>query len=117
MNSVSDNELPAESSEELYEHAPCGYISTRPGGAIARVNETFLNWTGYDRSDLLSGTNFQNLLNVGGRIFYETQFAPLLRMQGHVSEIAFDLRCKDGQHLPVFVSAIQSARHIRRAAL
>jgi signal transduction histidine kinase/CheY-like chemotaxis protein len=47
------------------------------------------------------------LLSVGGRIFYETHFAPLLRMQGYVNEIAFDLSCKDGRLLPVLVNAVQ----------
>ena len=34
---------------ELYENAPCGYLSTRPDGTIIKANATFLAWTGYDR--------------------------------------------------------------------
>jgi serine/threonine-protein kinase RsbW len=26
--------------EDLYEHAPCGYLTTLPDGTILRVNET-----------------------------------------------------------------------------
>jgi PAS domain-containing protein len=70
-----------ESAEELYEQAPCGYVSTLPDGTIVRVNHTFLEWTGATRDVLLAGTKFQALLTVGSRVYYETHYAPLLRMQ------------------------------------
>ncbi|HUR22580.1 MAG TPA: PAS domain-containing protein, partial [Acidimicrobiales bacterium] len=88
---------------ELYDNAPCGYLSTRPDGTIAKVNATLLTWTGYERERLL-GRRFQDLLPAGDRIFYETHFAPLLRMQGHVREIAVQLLCNDGRRLPVLVN-------------
>ena len=50
---------------------------------------------------------FQDLLNVGGRIFHETHFAPLLHMQGFVSEISLDLVTKSGALLPVLVNSVQ----------
>ena len=89
-------DLSDDGADELYENAPCGYLTTRPDGTIARVNRTFLRWTGYDREALLAGRRFQDLLTVPGRIFYETHFAPLLRLQGEVREVAFDLRLEDG---------------------
>jgi len=91
--------------EELYDNAPCGYLSTRPDGTIAKVNATLLTWTGYDREAVL-GRRFQELLPAGDRIFYETHFAPLLRMQGHVREIAVQLVCRDGRRLPVLVNSV-----------
>ena len=36
-----------QSAEDLYENAPCGYLSAAPDGTIVRVNGTFLRWTGY----------------------------------------------------------------------
>lgn len=99
--------LPEENLEDLYEHAPCAYISTRPDGTFARVNATFLDWTGYRRDALLAGMRLQDLLTVGGRVFYETQYVPLLYMQGGVNEIAFDLICHDGQVLPVVINTVQ----------
>ncbi len=80
----------AESAEDLYENAPCGYISTAPDGTIARVNGTFLRWTGHRREELVGVRRFQDLLTAGGRIYHETHYAPLLRMQGTVREIALD---------------------------
>lgn len=97
-------DLLTASLEDLYEDAPCGYIFTLPDGTIARVNQTFLNWTGYTRDDL-SATRFQDLVTVASRIFYENQYAPLLHMQGFVTEVSFDLRCNDGSRLPVLVNS------------
>jgi PAS domain S-box-containing protein len=96
-----------ETAEELYEHAPCGYLSTLPDGIIVRANQTFLTWLGAARQDLIGHKRFQDLLNIGGRIFYETHFAPLLQMQGFVNEIAFDVICADGRQLPVLVNVVE----------
>jgi PAS domain S-box-containing protein len=92
--------------EDLYEEAPCGYLSALPGGTIVKVNQTFLAWTGYVRDDLVGRRRFQDLLAPGGRIFHETHYAPLLRMQGSVREIALDLVCADGRRLPVLVNSV-----------
>jgi PAS domain S-box-containing protein len=90
-----------EEAEDLYEHAPCGYLSTLPDGTIARVNQTFVDWTGRSREALLGGTKFQGLLSIGSRIYYETHYAPLLRMQGFANEIALEVQLADGRILPV----------------
>jgi phosphoserine phosphatase RsbU/P len=92
--------------EELYDNAPCGYLSTLPDGTIAKVNQTLLTWTGYTRDDVLGRRRFQDLLPAGDRIFYETHFSPMLRMQGHVREIAVQLVCRDGRRLPVLVNSV-----------
>jgi sigma-B regulation protein RsbU (phosphoserine phosphatase) len=98
--------LVEESLEDLYEHAPCGYISARRDGTIIKVNRTFLTWTGYRAEDLVGQRQLQGLLTPGGRIFYETHYAPLLQMQGSVREIAVDLVCADGRTLPVLMNSV-----------
>lgn len=112
-----DDRLLDEDANDLYDHAPCGYMSTTLDGVVVKVNDTFLNWTGYARDDLLAGRRFTELLSVGGRIFYETHFAPLLRMQGFVREIAFDVACRDGRVLPVLVNATVKSDPAGRPAL
>jgi PAS domain S-box-containing protein len=102
-----DGRLLLESAEELFEHAPCGFLLTAPDGAVARVNETFLAWTGYARESVLAPRRFADLLTVPGRIFYETHYAPLLRMQGFVREVALDVVCPGRDPLPVLVNSTQ----------
>jgi PAS domain S-box-containing protein len=97
--------LAAESAEELFENAPCGYLTTRMDGTIVRVNRTFEEWTGHTRARLL-GTRFRDLLTPGGRIYHETHFAPLLQMQRSVREIALDVVRADGTRLPALVNAV-----------
>ncbi len=92
--------------EELYESAPCAYLSARPDGTIVKVNGTFLAWTGYDRAGLVGRRRFQDLLAPGDRIFYETHLAPMLHLQGRVREIAVQLTCSSGARLPVLVNAV-----------
>jgi serine/threonine-protein kinase RsbW len=94
-----------DSAEDLYENAPCGYLSTRPDGTIVKVNHTFLAWTGLTGEELVERRRFQDLLDAGGRIYHETHYAPLLRMQDAVREIALEIVCADGRRLPVLVNA------------
>lgn len=97
---------PTEDAEDLYEHAPCGYLSTLPDGTIIRLNQTLLEWTGYRREDLVGRRRFSDILTPGGRIYVETHFAPLLTMQDAVREIALDVVRADGTRLPALINAI-----------
>ena len=106
MPASDDERLIDEDAASLYDEAPCGYLYTRPDGMLLRANATFLAWTGYTWPDL-RGRRFQDLLTIGGRIFHETHFAPLLHMQGHVSEIALDLMTRTGEAVPILVNAVQ----------
>ena len=79
-----------EDLEDLYETAPCGYLSMSPDGKIVKANRTLADWLGSSAKELL-GKSIHHILGFGGRIALETHIAPLLRMQGHVHEIALDL--------------------------
>lgn len=103
-SSLVSEKLLEEISEDLYENGPCGYLFMLPSGVIIRANQTFLSWTGYER-DALLGRRLQELFTVPGKIFYDTHYAPLLRMQGFVNELAFDLVCADGRQLPILLNS------------
>jgi PAS domain S-box-containing protein len=102
---ISSEAALEESAIDLYENAPCGYLSTDPDGLIVRVNRTFLEWTGHSREALVGIKRLPDVLTAGGRIYYETHYAPLLRMQGAVREIAVDIVRADGSRLPVLLNA------------
>jgi phosphoserine phosphatase RsbU/P len=103
---LSESDHIEEDLQDLYENAPCGYLSLRTDGRIAKANQTFCRWTGY-AADELVGKRLHDFLNIAGRIFYETHFAPLLRMQGFFNEVALDLVRKDGERFPVLVNAAE----------
>jgi PAS domain S-box-containing protein len=91
---------------DLYENAPCGYLSTLPDGTIVKVNRTFCAWTGRTPEQLLR-TKLRDALSVGGQVFHDTHLAPLLRMQGAVREVALDVVRVDGSLLPCLVNAVE----------
>jgi signal transduction histidine kinase/ActR/RegA family two-component response regulator len=92
---------------DLYEHAPCAYLSTRPDGTIVRGNATFFDWIGTAPEEIVEKRRFQSLLTMGSRIYYETHYSPLLQMQGVVNEIALEIRRSDDTVRPVVASARQ----------
>jgi PAS domain S-box-containing protein len=102
---MSAGDPPADGTEELFEDAPCGYLTTRPDGTIVRVNRTFERWLGMTRQDLVQ-RRFQDLLSPGGRIYHETHYAPLLQMQGSVHEIAVEIVRADGSRLPALINSV-----------
>ena len=97
--------LPAEDLATLFHDAPCGYLTTWMDGTIARVNRRLLGWVGATEADLVGRRTFQDLLQVGGQIFYETHYAPLLAMQGAVADVALDLRVAGGGSHPVVATS------------
>ncbi|KAF4406544.1 PP2C family protein-serine/threonine phosphatase, partial [Streptomyces lycii] len=85
---------------------PCGFLSTRPDGTIIKINGTLLHWLDHTRAELVGRRRFTDLLTVGGKLYHETHFAPLLRMQGEIGGIALELRRADGGRLPVLVTSV-----------
>ncbi|MDQ0791836.1 PP2C family protein-serine/threonine phosphatase [Streptomyces sp. B1I3] len=95
-----------DSAEELYESAPCGYLSTLMDGTIAKINTTLLDWLGLDPETVVGRLRFTDLLTVGGKLYHETHFAPLLRMRGKISGIALEIKQAGGGRIPVLVSSV-----------
>jgi diguanylate cyclase (GGDEF)-like protein/PAS domain S-box-containing protein len=94
--------------ESLYDSAPCGLVSTTPDGRIQRVNDTFLQWTGFTRDQLI-GTAFVSILDPGSRLFYETRQLPTLRLNGAVHEVSLILVRADGERLAALVNSVTVA--------
>jgi len=92
---------------QLFDEAQCAYLTVRLDGAILSVNQTFLDWTGYEPASLLAGMTFQQLLTVPGRIYYETHVAPLIQMQGFVRGVAFDLVRPRSEALSVLLNCVR----------
>jgi diguanylate cyclase (GGDEF)-like protein/PAS domain S-box-containing protein len=93
-----------ESFEDLYERAPCGYLSVTLDGTIVRVNQTLLDWTGFSSADLV-GSSIMKLLAPGSQLFYETRFVPILRLEGRAREIAMEIRRADGSSLQILTNS------------
>lgn len=100
---MSERATPLENLADLYENAPCAYLSMLPDGCIFKANATLAEWTGQP-VDRLLGLRFHDLLTTGTSILYETSFAPLLVMVGAFDEVSLDLRTSGGGSLAVSAS-------------
>jgi PAS domain S-box-containing protein len=97
---------PIDDYRDLFENAPCGYIVIGSDGRISKVNATFSAWTGF-LAEKLVGQRLHQILNMAGRIYYETHIAPLLRMQGFFNEFALDFETAAGGRMPVIANAAE----------
>jgi len=94
-------------------------MQTDAKGVFVRVNKPFCAWVGYERSELVGKRRLQDLLTMGGRIFHQTHWAPLLEMQGSISEIKLDVRHRDGSLVPMVMNAVRRGHgpaHIQEIA-
>lgn len=101
-------------TEALYEHAQCGLLVTGSEGTIRRVNATFCSWTGYEPEALVGRRRLQDLMTVGGRIFHQTHWFPLLGLQGSVAEVKLEIIHRDGRIIPMVMNAVHrnSGEHV-----
>jgi phosphoserine phosphatase RsbU/P len=104
--------LPA--SGELFDHAPCALLLTDPQGTILRANATSVAWLGYPEAELTGGMRLQDLLSIGGGVYYQSHCQPLLQLQRSVSEVQLDLVRRDGTRVAALLNI---ARHRFEAGL
>ena len=102
---MHSTDYPLPSADALFEHAACGLLVTDTNGRILRVNATFCGWLGYEAAELAGARHIQDLLSAGGKVFYQTHWAPLLQMQGSVAEVKLNMLHRDGHMLPMLLNA------------
>jgi len=92
-------------SDAWFEQAACGLLLTDEHGAILQANTLFCRALGRETLPDEGAATFQDLLGIGGRIFHQTHWQPLMQLQGTVSEIKFDLLHRDGHRVAMVVNA------------
>ena len=92
--------------------APCGALTFTDDGYIVAVNARLCERLGYAREEL-SGGHLQKILSPGGRVFYQTHFFPLLKLQGEVEEVYMALRGKNGGEVPFLINAKRTEKNGR----
>jgi sigma-B regulation protein RsbU (phosphoserine phosphatase) len=90
-----------------FEDAPCGLMRTDSEGLFLRANRTFCGWVGWRPDELIGHKRLQDLFTMGGRIFHQTHWQPLLQMQGSVSEVKLEFAHRDGHTLPMVLNAMR----------
>jgi signal transduction histidine kinase len=93
----------------LLDTLPCGVLSFDDDGRIVFANATLHALLGHEPGTL-AGRPVESVLTIAGRIFYQTHFFPLLRLQGRVDEIFLLMRRADGTDVGALVNAVRRAR-------
>ena len=94
----------AASLLDLYEHAPCGFHSLDANGTFVRINDTELNWLGYERTEVVGRMRLNDILTPEGRKLFSQSF-PTLKATGTLRDLEFDFVRKNGTLMRVLVSA------------
>lgn len=90
--------------DPLLDSAPFGFLVARDDGYVESANCTIAEMldTTVER---LVGSHLDNVLTAPSRIFYQSHFFPILRLQGRVSEVYVTLASAAGEELPVLLNA------------
>lgn len=100
-----------KSSEEiknLYDLAPCGYLSVDDQILLTSINQTLLDWMGYTRADVIGKMKYHDLLSDESRAKFEKTFETDFKEYvetGYVMDLEFDFKRKDGSLFPVLVNS------------
>ncbi len=90
----------------IFDKLPCGVVLASPDGLITSANAEFLRMLGYQKGTIVNKKKWQDLLSMGGKIYHETHYGPLMKMQGDVREVNFDFVKSDGTKMPVVINAV-----------
>jgi len=92
--------------EIIYNRTPCYFFSFSNNGMITRINDTLLADLEYERAEIVNTLKLEQLLTVGSRIFFQTHFYPLIKMQGKANEIYLSFQSKNAKELPVLLNVV-----------
>ena len=90
-----------------HDDAPCGLASFRDDGVLTEANATLARYVGAE-PEVLVGRKFESLLNVPGRIFFQTHLFPLLKMSGRIEEAHISMLDPQGAELPILLNAVRT---------
>jgi signal transduction histidine kinase len=93
--------------DPLLDRAPFGFLVVRDDGHVELANGTLARMldTSVER---LVGRHVDGLLTTASRIFYQTHFFPVLKLQARVSEVYVSMVSANGGEVPVLLNAARS---------
>ena len=94
----------AEEVQDLYNNAPCGYHSLDASGIYVRINDTELDWLGYDREEIIGRKSFADLIPEELMTTFRSNFIRF-KEQGFVEGLEYEMVRKDGTRLSVLLNA------------
>ncbi|TDW47819.1 sigma-B regulation protein RsbU (phosphoserine phosphatase) [Flavobacterium sp. 270] len=98
-------DINSEHSDSEYHSAPCYLFTFQSDGLITKINDALLHDLKYSREELIRRIKFADIVTAGSRIFFQTQFFPIVKMKGYADEVFLSFIAKDGTDFPVLLNA------------
>ncbi|HYG17436.1 MAG TPA: CHASE3 domain-containing protein [Ohtaekwangia sp.] len=89
---------------DIYDRAPCGYHSLDADGFFEEINQTWLRWIGYAKTEVVKKVRFNDILTAESSQLF-LQLFPVFKTQGSIHDQEFEVVRKDGTTFPVILSA------------
>jgi len=93
-----------ERAQTVYNQAPCGYHSVDANGLYVSINDTELNWLGYQRHEVIGKKTLGDFVSPR-RAKLSRDRLQLLMAHGQIEEAEFELIRRDGSTFHALVSS------------
>jgi PAS domain S-box-containing protein len=90
--------------KHLYDNANCGYHSLDPKGLIVRINQTELQWLGYQREEVVGKLSLGDILIAEEQAMFSTDFDQFVK-DGFIRNKKNHYKRKDGTVFPVLINS------------
>lgn len=90
--------------DDNFDVLPCGYVSFNDTGIITNCNAILEDWVDVSKVELI-GKSVESIFTLATRIFYNTHFFPLIKLNSQASEIFLSLKNKNNHDIPVLANA------------
>jgi PAS domain S-box-containing protein len=97
-------QIQANELADLYDNAPVGYHSVDDNGIFVRINNTWLNWLGYSRDELIGKKRHSDIMTPASAERHRREARPMFDVQGYVRDFEMEYVRKDGGTFPASVS-------------
>jgi len=101
--------LAYDENKDLYNKAPCGYLSVDSNVFLNNINETFLNWLGYTAEEVIGKMKYEDLLSQASRESHLKSFADdfdIYIEKGYVNDLEFEFQRKDKTTFPAIINSV-----------
>ncbi|MBL7871196.1 MAG: CHASE3 domain-containing protein [Cyclobacteriaceae bacterium] len=89
---------------DLYDNAPCAYLSVDYNHQVVNINNTALAWLGYEREEVIGKLKVEDLIHLSDWSVYQPGFNRYV-MQGSIDNVELEMKRKDGSRFPMLVSS------------
>ncbi len=105
----------SEDPRDLFDNAPCGYLSLSPNDRVVAINRTLCGWLGRSVESLINRP-IRDVLTAEAHEAFSTHLRRRARIYGRADEVTLDLRDVRGRAIPVLGSLAEkrsaSGKHL-----